>query len=605
MKNITKKVFTTVCALLFILISIIPSSAANGAMTKEEVIYANLNYDGSVNNVYSLNIINSNGNTAFEDFGEYSRIVNLSDTEKLIYADGKVTSQSKTERFYYQGYMENKEIPWIINIDYKLDGKTLTADKLSGANGSLEINIDISENKNCKNGEVFYKNYTLQIQVTFDMKKAKNITAQGAAFANSGSNKIVTCTSLSGQNGNYSIKADINNYSMSGIQIAAIPMNISFNTDSLDFSSFTKPLTELHDGISKLSDGTSEINKGIKSLNEGISQLSGGSVEFKDGLYELSEGGKSIKDASKQILDALLQIDSSLSAANTSVLDKLPELMSGLVQLSEGLDKISAGLGSLSDNYNNAYSALDQTLSAIPNKTELEKSAGAFSALAESKDPAVSALYKAFLQQQQLIITIKTVYEKVSPAFTALKDNLPEIKSQIDIIKQSIDSMTSSVNQEFLKNDISSSITQLSGGISQIFKNYKLFDTNLNNFTNGLTQTAQGYTKIDGGLSEIEKNTDVLEKGMDEISSGLKELNSNTEGMDEKITTEANEMINKMLFEDYNLVSFVSEKNNNLIKEVQFVLKTPSIDLPEIIKETPIEVKTTLWDKIKKLFNIK
>ena len=87
---------------------------------KEEVIYIMTDADGDVKNINAVNIF---GKGKVTDYGDYSSVKMLNTTDKIKLNGDKVTFSSDKEKVYYQGTMNDTEIPWNIDITYTLDGK--------------------------------------------------------------------------------------------------------------------------------------------------------------------------------------------------------------------------------------------------------------------------------------------------------------------------------------------------------------------------------------------------------------------------------------------------------------------------------------------------
>lgn len=126
-------------------------SAAENAQSKEEVVYVMTGADGTVE---SVNV---------------------------------VTFSTEKEKVYYQGTLENAQIPWKISVKYRLDGKELSPDELAGSSGQLVIALKVEKNDACK-GE-FYEDYALQVNMTLSTQNCENISAEGATVANVGADK--------------------------------------------------------------------------------------------------------------------------------------------------------------------------------------------------------------------------------------------------------------------------------------------------------------------------------------------------------------------------------------------------------------------------------
>ena len=63
-------------------------------------------------------------------------------------------------------------------------------------------------------------------------------------------------------------------------------------------------------------------------------------------------------------------------------------------------------------------------------------------------------------------------------------------------------------------------------------------------------------------------------------------------------------MLDSMSGEEYEVTSFVSEKNTE-VDSVQFVIKTEAVKIPEAIKaDTEPEQELTFWQKLLSLFGL-
>ena len=95
---------------------------------KEEVVYVNLNNNGLVDKVYAVNIFNSKN---IVDYGDYSEVRNMNTNDVLNYSNGKIVTTNSSDKLYYEGVLENAEIPWNIDISYYLNGERIKINKLN------------------------------------------------------------------------------------------------------------------------------------------------------------------------------------------------------------------------------------------------------------------------------------------------------------------------------------------------------------------------------------------------------------------------------------------------------------------------------------------
>lgn len=352
MNNI-KKIVAGIMALLVVSSCSLTAYAAE----KEEFVYVMADAGGNVSGVY---VVNSFDGGDVTDYGDYSD-VKLMNVNGTISQDGdKVTFTSpENHKVYYQGTMDNAEIPWDISVNFFLDGKEYPAEEIAGKSGVLEIKIKISENKSFKTD--FYKNYALQCSFTLDTKICKNISADGATTANVGSDKQLTYTILPGKGLDRSIKADVTDFEMPAAAINGIRMNIGIDVDSKELED---KFNELLDGTSELDDGANELYDGGKELKDGSDELKSGINKLRDGIDSAQSGvdtlyGKSsdLTNGSYEVKNALLTIQSSLSSVSVNT-DKLEELCTASAQIKDGIASLSSGISQLKSSLSyDAYKA--------------------------------------------------------------------------------------------------------------------------------------------------------------------------------------------------------------------------------------------------------
>lgn len=262
----------------------ITAYASKEPTEKEEVVYAILDSSGKVE---KIEVVNSFCAQDIVDYGNYTTIKNLTTTDSIEQDGDRITCHTDAEKFYYQGSMENGELPWDIAISYKLDGKECSADELAGKDGALEIQIKVTQNKDCD--ESFWNGYALQASLTLDTALCKNIEANGATIANVGSDKQLSYIILPGQGADLSIKADVHDFEMEAVSINGmrLSMDFDFNTGEL-----TDKIKEVQDAIKSLNDGSGELSDGTKTLQSGAKELYDGSVSVNDGATTLNDGDR-------------------------------------------------------------------------------------------------------------------------------------------------------------------------------------------------------------------------------------------------------------------------------------------------------------------------
>ena len=235
---------------------------------------------------------------------------------------------------------QNTEMPWTIQVRYKLDGVEYAPSELAGKSGKLEISISIKENKKCKKN--FFENYALQTVVQLDTNLCENIKSDEATMANVGGLKQLTYTILPGNEKDIKITSDVTDFEMSEIQVNGINLNLGLDKDSIDTSSLTGELDKLKDAVNDLDDGANELNDGAKKLDDGAVTLTDGIKTIQDGLDQLNSKSSSLTSGSSEVLSALKTIQSSLNNVSTSSKD-LKQLSSASTSIKSGIDSFVKG----------------------------------------------------------------------------------------------------------------------------------------------------------------------------------------------------------------------------------------------------------------------
>jgi len=504
--------FLLVFALLFI--SIISISAASVPSQKEEVIYGILDLDGSVNNLYVVNIFNGG---EISDYGNYSDIRNMTTSEKLNQKEELITINTNADKFYYQGTLKEKELPWDIAIKYFLDGKEISGGDLAGKSGKLKITVSVKQN--AKVNSTFFHNYALQIALSLDNKLCSNIKTDNATVAEAGSKKQLTYTVLPGNGTDITVTADVRDFEMDAITINGIKLSLGIPVDSEEF---TGQISELTDAIKGLDDGAAE-------LLHGLDQLSSGMKKYIDGMKAFNHG---------------------------------------LLQLSDGADKLNIGAIALKNGFSQLTSQNDSLIN------------GAL-AIQQATFDSVNGR----LKEMGLELPVLTP-ENYSAVLSQIP-NLTDVKIQLDGVIQ-----------------FTQGLKGYTEGVSQLGKGASDLARGTSEFKYSSSVIASSANELYSAGKELNAAIKKLRDGLASYKDGTKKLRNGTSDMDSEINNKIDEMLSSISGKGDKVISFVSEKNTN-ISAVQFVLKTDSINLPEV-QETVDQKPTELnfWQKLLKLFGL-
>jgi len=326
---------------------------------KEEVVYGILADDGSVSEIYVVNIFDGG---EIVDYGDYTKVTNLTSMEKIEQNGDMITVSSTAKKLYYQGTLTSKELPWSIAIAYTLDGKEISAAELAGKSGALEIAMTVT--RNTAVDKSFFDNYALQISFALPTKLCENITAEGATVAEAGGNKQISYTVLPGDGANIKISADVHDFEMDAITINGIKLTLDID---IDYGAFSEQISELADAISKLDGGAGELLDGLKKLSDSMAAYTDGLKAFKEGLEGLGGGIGNLNTGAAALRDGL----SALTQQNDAITaGALAVRQSSFDSVNAQLAAMKLGLPTLTpDNYS-------AVLSGIPDlaqvKTQLD-----------------------------------------------------------------------------------------------------------------------------------------------------------------------------------------------------------------------------------------
>lgn len=624
------------------------SLAATKSSEKEEVIYANLTSSGDIEKIYAVNIFEDKD---IVDYGVYETVKNMNTMDKINYSNGKITIQNSEDKLYYQGIMkQNTEMPWTIKVRYKLDGVEYAPSELAGKSGKLEISISIKENKNCKKN--FFENYALQTVVQLDTNLCENIKSDEATMANVGGLKQLTYTILPGNEKDIKITTDVTDFEMSEIQVNGINLNLGLDKDSIDTSSLTGELDKLKDAVNDLDDGANELNDGAKKLDDGAVTLTDGIKTIQEGLDQLNSKSSSLTSGSSEVLSALKTIQSSLNNVSTSSKD-LKQLSSASTSIKSGIDSLVNGLKTVDssiDTYNsslkkaglNSASELaqknKQAISALGITSTQRKLYSAYTSggsqavsaelakLAQAGDSEAVALYKQvsagntdavtqYVQAAGKLISVETLLKadasyiegssklingidaqmSTSSSQTTLMSGAVSLQTNYKKFDASIQELVSSLN------NLMANMTQLKSGINKLTDNYATLDSGIKEYTSAVNKITNGYSKVYEGALDLVSGTHSLYKGTTELTDGTGEFKGETSDIDSKVDDEVDSMIDNFAGGDFEVESFVSDKNTD-VDSVQFVIKTEAIKKEEVKVEEEKTEELNFWQKLLNLF---
>lgn len=564
-----------------------PASAASQEtdIPKQEVVYVHLGSDGSVSEIYVVNIFDLDTDGQIIDYGEYQSLRNMTTTNEIHYADGAATIDAGAGKLYYEGKLDSDVIPWNISIHYYMDGTEYTGEEIAGMSGAFRMTVDITENTSCTGS--FFDGYALQISVTLDTNQCENISAPDATIANVGGSKQLTYTILPGKGAEIEVTADVTDFEMEGLSINGLPLNLNIEIDDEELLERVAELleaietlddgagelydgaaqlqdrvqTDLRDGVSELQDGAYQLHDGTADLRDGGASLESGAAELQSGAEALDAGVQSLNDGISRIQDALNALNAQSdaltggSAEFKAALGQLQSALDGISVTAEDLSALTAASSSIKsgvDELVSGIAALQQNVSFAAYKTAMGQNGLDIDALKQNNEAAASSLsvFIAGLQNQiaalreagQDTSALESQAEQLSSVVLLLQANnagisgteryLTSVSQNLEALLDGAKTLQENYAMFDLKiaelaetlGNLSYQMSSMASAVNGLVAAYEELDNGLTSYTDAVAQIAAGYTQISDGAAQLVTGSGSLVSGTQNLYDGTSEL---------------------------------------------------------------------------------
>jgi len=365
---------------------------------KDETVYVLCNSDSSIKNVVVSDWLkNAPALSNISDISDLSDIVNVKGDEEFTVNGESISWQADGSDIYYKGNTD-KDLPVDVDMEYILDGKTVTPESIKGKSGHLVIrwtyknNQKVTKTVNGKSKEMYVPFLAASAAVlstdnyvNVEVKNGKVISdgerliVVGMAFPGLG--ESLDLGKIEGMNielpESFEISADVTNFEMN-TSVTVVSNEIFSQLDidnAADFGDLKEKLKELSDGAEKLTNGTASLYDGIKKLSGGAGDLTGGidkllngSLELKNGAAELDSGAKKLADGAKTLSDSTGTFENGLGSAkdgSSKLAAGIDQLSGGAAQLSEGMGSAKEGSAALVDGFGKVSAGADALSSGL------------------------------------------------------------------------------------------------------------------------------------------------------------------------------------------------------------------------------------------------
>ena len=497
MKNLNKVISgVLISSLLFTPVSTL-------ALTKEETVYTNLNYDGTVEKTIVNNHISDLDKGKVTDDTELKKLLNINGKETYTENNGIITWNAKGKDIYYQGTTD-KELPITVDAKYYLDGKEMKAKKLVGKKGKVTIKLSLKNNAyDTRTG--LYTPFVVTVGTSLSNKTNSNITITNGKVTSTGNKSMVVALAAPGLYeslgtdelkglDSVEISFDTTSFSLNNIYLISSPkllsetdMNIFNKMDTLNTS-----LNTLQVNMDKAVAGANELKAGTKEISTGANTLSTKLEEAQAGIDKLEAGSVSLTSGIKEIIVKLTAAKQQLMDAQNNA--ETIEQMKQLQELQAANNKMIAKIKNEFDNdeakINNAkQAAIDCNMETEENELKL----------------GFCLLSKGVTLKQAQSLPYLILLENNNTAISTLTE-------KINSTVATVDSMLSQLEEALYEAETGSE--QVAAGLTELKA--------------GVAQLSAGAKQLSDGTVEVFNGTESLASGLDQLNKeGINKLSSN------------------------------------------------------------------------------
>lgn len=633
---------------------------AESSAIKEETVYVNLSHQGKVENITVSDWLHSEDmDVEFDDVSTLKGIKNVKGEEKPFAKGGSLKWKTDKGEIYYQGKTD-KKLPLEFEISYMLDGEKISPELLAGANGRLQIKMEITNTEAnevmlSSGKKVLYTPFAVATVFNFPTDDCRNVTVNTGKILNDGNKTIVTYASVPGlkesldiDNEDFDdifdvpeyliIEADVSDFEMEDIMITA-EADSSIMDDIEDFDDVidetidgVKDLTdaseEVQDGIEILNDGTGELlskfgdfSSGMMSLKENMSfmeeningKIIDGSMDLSEGVEEFKEKTDELKDGSEELYDGSEDLMDGLKEAYSGASD----LKSGSTQLTEGIEQLIAVAGSDIDT-----APIEAAMEAGV-KDVVEKAIND----AIIDDGTFTPDQKASLKEAAMDAGIEASGNATKVVEASLKTSMVTLNDVLNgqllpgavALEGGIGSLQTGIRELLYGSE------DLYDGMKELDDNAELFQTGASDLYDGANDLSEGLEALGDGAAALKEGVDGLADATETANDGIDALQKGTEDLAEGYDTFSDEGIDELnnetfektdsyheIFEikdhlselatRYNNFSGISE---NMDGKVKFVIKIDNIEVDAIEEEILVveDEKVGFVDWVKNTWN--
>ncbi len=374
----------------------------------------------------------------------------------------------------------------------------------------------------------------------------------------------------------------------------------------------TGELSETLAEISQAIDGSADMLEAVEAANQDVVAGLNGQVEAANIRIDgVSEQVNAQIESAVSVIQAAVDsgtLDSETAASvisglNASRVDaasmnisaiQMPEedesirnMISGLKGVAENLKTAAGEFSKASEQLKIMEEGMDGGLLSVGAENPMEQLSQALSAACDGAD-GLKAGIDGISGALKLLGDSTASFGAAGEGIAALNAGFEELCKNNYLLIEGGQALTGA------KDAINSGVEALASGAVEL--------------DSGAGQLVEGIAILNVGAAMINANTGTLTSGLSELDRGtgtLKEgtetFRSQTDNMDEKIKEQMEDILDEISGEEFEPVSFASDKNTN-IGLVQFAMTTEGIKLPEEEEETVPEEEEGFVERLEQLF---
>lgn len=588
----------------------------------DETAYILTDYYGTVSDYSIVKGCDLNGVTTFADYGDYSDVVNMTTLDEPSSFEGGVSwdiASPDGRRFYYQvtpNDQSGSDLPWHIDVSYKLNGAPISAEKLAGASGLVEITVKAVPNSAAKTA--YKDNFILLCAMMSDMNDNISFSAPGSQLQTIGSMQAAVFAALPKQEEEFVFQIGTESFETIGVFTLMMPAKL-YQLD--DIAEIKEHKSNLEDAGNAVDSAMADIIDIMGSMRNGMTMTSQGLTRLDDAREAINQNRDNISKNVGSLRKSLREMEKRLNdygefLGDTDMANSISDIGDEIAGTMEEVEGDVTDLAGAVQSLVIAYQAVNSEGNTEEN----------LQALVEALDEAEAVINSIDISDYQRYV------DKIEASVSRINDNMDDLGSSTDSVYQAalnsltqeIRSMRTSLNTIVTGCQSSAEMLQGSLGSMNIISDEMedlLEETSwvVDDLADLLKDTRNMLDAVDKTLSEsgdaLNEGTKLSIDGMNMLLSDLiaalqktDDIQNNRQIISDIIRDEWHRFDDDMGVLDIDtgsrLVSFTSNKNSEP-KSQQIIIRTQEISIEDEEEKTASDVEnenSTVTDRIKLVF---